>query len=60
MKAICTMTTNEWLMIYEEMKSLFKDDKELTNIIIDFNIQPIKSEQKTARITIKTFNDEKI
>lgn len=54
------MTTSEWLMIYDEMKSLFKDDNELTNIIIEFKIQPIKSEQKTARITIKTFNDEKI
>lgn len=53
------MTATDWQKIYDEMISLFKKDNELTNIIIEFKIKPIRTEQKTARITIKTFNDEK-
>ena len=47
-----------WLLIYEQMATLFKQDKELTHIEVIFKIQPVKTEEKIARITIKTFHDE--
>jgi hypothetical protein len=37
------------------MKDVFQRDKELTHIDISINIQPVKNEKKTAKISIKTF-----
>lgn len=51
------MTKEDLLEMYEEMKSLFQKDKELTHIDISFHIQPVKSVKKIARISIKTFKE---
>ena len=52
------MKYEDWIALYEEMKALFAKDKELTNILIDFNIKPIITEKKIAKINIKTYKDE--
>lgn len=52
------MNYDDWIKIYEEMKAVFERDKELTNIILDFNIKPIVREKKIARITIKTYKND--
>ena len=53
------MSYEDWIQIYEQMKSVFARDKELTHIDISINIQPVKSEKKTAKINIKTYKDGK-
>jgi hypothetical protein len=52
------MKFEHYKMIYEQMVALFQKDKELTHIEVIFKIQPVKTEKKIARITIKTFHDE--
>jgi hypothetical protein len=51
------MSYEDWIQIYEQMKAVFQRDKELTHIDISINIQPVKSEKKTAKINIKTYKD---
>jgi len=51
------MKYEEFKLIYDEMQRVFKRDKELTHIEVTFHIQKIKSERKTAKIEVKTFND---
>lgn len=53
-----TMNSEDWIVIYEQMKAVFARDKELTHIDISFHIQKVKSEPKRAKINIKTFKDE--
>jgi hypothetical protein len=53
------MSYEDWIQIYEQMKAVFQRDKELTHIDISINIQPVKSEKKTAKINIKTYKDGK-
>ena len=43
------MSYEDWTQIYEQMKAVFQRDKELTHIDISINIQPVKSEKKTAK-----------
>jgi hypothetical protein len=52
------MRLEDWIEIYTEMKNVFERDKELTHIEITFNIKPVESEKKVAKINIKTFRDE--
>ena len=52
------MRLEDWIEIYTEMRSVFERDKELTHIEVTFNIKPIESEKKVAKINIKTFRDE--
>jgi hypothetical protein len=54
------MSYDNWIQIYEQMKDVFSKDKELTHIDISINIQPVKTEKKTAKISIKTYKDGKI
>jgi hypothetical protein len=51
------MRFEEFKMIYDEMQSVFRRDKELTHIEITFHIQKVKSERKTAKIDVKTFKE---
>jgi hypothetical protein len=51
------MRVEDWLDIYTEMKNVFERDKELTHIEITFNIKPVESEKKVAKINVKTFKD---
>lgn len=51
------MDYDNFKLIYEQMVSVFKRDKELTHIEVTFHIQEVKSEKKTAKINIKTFKD---
>jgi hypothetical protein len=51
------MTFDDFQRIYEEMISLFAKDKELTHIEVTFNISPVITEKKVARINIKTYKD---
>jgi len=51
------MRIEDWLDIYAEMKNLFQRDKELTHIEITFNIKPVESEKKVAKINVITFKD---
>jgi len=52
------MSEKDLFAIYEQMKAVFARDKELTHIDVCFHIQKVKSEQKRAKINIKTFKDE--
>mgnify|MGYP000738950192 CR=1 FL=1 len=51
------MTFEQFTEIYSHMIELYKQDSELTNIELNFHIQPVQSERKTAIINIKTFDD---
>ena len=52
------MESKDWAEIYAEMRSVFERDKELTHIEVTFNIKPVESEKKVAKINVKTFRDE--
>ena len=52
------MDSKDWAEIYNEMRSVFERDKELTHIQVTFHIKPVVSEKKVAKIDIKTFRDE--
>ena len=52
------MDSKDWAEIYNEMRSVFERDKELTHIQVVFHIKPVVSEKKVAKIDIKTFRDE--
>jgi hypothetical protein len=58
MTKIWTMSEQDLIAIYKQMKEVFARDKELTHIDITFHIQKVKSEPKRARINIKTFKNE--
>jgi molybdopterin/thiamine biosynthesis adenylyltransferase len=45
----------DWMQIESFMEGLIKQDSELTNININFEIQEIASEKKEARLTVKSF-----
>jgi hypothetical protein len=45
----------DWMQIESFMDGLIKQDSELTNININFEIQEIASEKKEARLTVKSF-----
>lgn len=51
------MRFEDYKLIYEQMVAVFKRDKELTHIEITFEIQPITTDKKTARINVKTYKD---
>ena len=51
------MKFEDFKEIYEQMIDVFKRDSELTHIEITFEIQPIKTDKKTARINVKTYKD---
>ena len=51
------MKFEDFKEIYEQMIDVFKRDAELTHIEITFEIQPIKTEKKTATINVKTYKD---
>ena len=53
-----TMSEQDLIAIYEEMKNVFARDKNLTHIEVIFKIQPVKTEKKIARITVTTYRDE--
>jgi primosomal protein N'' len=46
---------HDWMQIESFMEGLIKQDPELTHIDISLEIQDVKSEKKTARLTVKTF-----
>ena len=52
------MDSKDWADIYAEMRSVFERDKELTHIELTFNIKPVVSEKKVAKINIKTYKDD--
>ena len=52
------MDSKDWAEIYNEMRSVFERDKELTHIELTFNIKPVVSEKKVAKINIKTYKDD--
>jgi molybdopterin/thiamine biosynthesis adenylyltransferase len=45
----------DWMQIETFMEGMIKQDSELTNININFEIQEIASEKKEARLTVKSF-----
>jgi hypothetical protein len=45
----------DWMQIESFMEGLIKQDSELTNININFEIKEIASEKKEARLTVKSF-----
>jgi molybdopterin/thiamine biosynthesis adenylyltransferase len=45
----------DWMQIESFMEGLIKQDSELTNVNINFEIQEIASEKKEARLTVKSF-----
>jgi molybdopterin/thiamine biosynthesis adenylyltransferase len=45
----------DWIQIESFMVGLIKQDDELTNIEINLEIQPITSERKTAKLTVKSY-----
>jgi hypothetical protein len=45
----------DWMQIESFMSGLIKQDAELTNIEINLEIQEIKSEKKTAKLTVKSY-----
>ena len=51
------MSIEEWQLIEKEMRLVFERDKTLTHIEVSFNVQPVTSEKKIARINIKTYKD---
>jgi molybdopterin/thiamine biosynthesis adenylyltransferase len=50
-----TDTKYDWIQIETFMSGLIKQDAELTNIEINLEIQEIKSEKKTAKLTVKSY-----
>jgi len=52
------MDSKDWAKIYAEMRSVFERDKELTHIELTFNIKPVVSEKKVAKINIITYKDD--
>jgi hypothetical protein len=52
------MDNKDWAEIYAEMRSVFERDKELTHIELTFNIKPVVSEKKVAKINIKTYKND--
>jgi len=52
------MDSKDWAEIYAEMRSVFERDKELTHIELTFNIKPVVSEKKVAKINIITYKDD--
>ena len=54
------MSIEEWQVIEKEMREVFERDKTLTHIEVSFNVQPVTTEKKIARINIKTYKDGKI
>ena len=54
---IITMNKELLMAIYDEMKSLYSTDKTLTQIEVVFKIQPVKTEKRIGRITVKTYKD---
>ncbi len=53
------MNYEQWIQIYEQMKEVLLRDETLTHIEVSFNIQPVTTEKKIARINIQTYKDEK-
>jgi len=51
------MNYEQWIQIYEQMKEVLLRDETLTHIEVSFNIQPVTTEKKIARINIKTYKD---
>ena len=51
------MVNDDFQRLYEEMISLLSKDPELTQIDVSFQIRPVTTQKKIARINIKTFND---
>lgn len=51
------MKFEDFKEIYEQMIDVFNRDKELTHIELIFNIKPINTEKKIARINIKTYKN---
>jgi hypothetical protein len=45
----------DWIQIESFMDGLIWQDPELTNIEINLEIQEIKSEKKTAKLTVKSY-----
>jgi hypothetical protein len=45
----------DWIQIESFMAGLIKQDAELTNIEINLEIQEIKSDKKTAKLTVKSY-----
>jgi hypothetical protein len=45
----------DWIQIESFMAGLIKQDAELTNIEINLEIQPVTSERKTAKLTVKSY-----
>jgi hypothetical protein len=50
------MTGSDLHRIYEAIIELYKQDKSVTNIIVDFQIKPIRYEKKTSVLNITTFD----
>ena len=53
------MTGADLHKIYEAMIELYKQDKSVTNLVIDFQIKPIRYEKKTSVLNITTFDGVK-
>ena len=53
------MTSIDWQLLDKEMRELFKRDKTITHIQLNFNIQPVQTEKKIGIINIKTYKDGK-
>ena len=53
------MSIEEWQVIEKEMRLVFERDKTLTHIEVSFNVQPVTTNKKIARINIKTYKDDK-
>jgi hypothetical protein len=45
----------DWIQIESFMDGLIKQDAELTNIEINLEIQPVASERKSAKLTVKSY-----
>jgi hypothetical protein len=45
----------DWMQVESFMAGLIKQDAELTNIEINLEIQPVTSERKTAKLTVKSY-----
>jgi hypothetical protein len=52
------MAYDDFKRLYEEMLSLLSKDPELTQIDVSFEIRPVTTQKKIARINVKTFKDE--
>lgn len=52
------MNYEQWIQIYEQMKKVLLMDETLTHIDLSFHIKPVTTEQKRARISIRTFKEK--